>query len=399
MDYLFFLNIEHGETIFKIIDAILFLVFAITVGYLFIFAFMSLGKTKNSYPLASKQYKFVVLFPAYKEDNVIINSVQNFFKQNYPSNKYDIIVISAEMQERTNQLLQELNTKVLFLKQKHHTKTQALQAAINYIEDEKINYDIVVVLDADNLVDPNFLTELNNAFYSGCSVVQTHRVAKNKNTSIAILDAVSEEINNSIFRKGHVRLGFSSGLIGSGMAFEYELFRDCIRQAKHIGVDKQLELILLKQNIYIEYLSSVYTYDEKVKKSSQFYDQRRRWLSTQFHNLFWGITSIPKAILNGNWDYCNKIFQWMLPPRIMLLGLLIIIASLVSIVNWYIAIKWWILLVVLFITFAMATPDNLVNKQLIKAFFYIPFLFLLMFINHFRLPKTNNKFIHTEHNE
>ncbi|WP_106829359.1 glycosyltransferase [Parabacteroides pacaensis] len=399
MDYSFFTNIENGEYIFRIIDSVFFLIFAISVCYLFIFAIMSTGKQKNNYPKASKQYKFAILFPAYKEDKVIINSVKSFFKQNYPQDKYDVFVISAEMEDHTNQQLKDLSAKVLVLENVYHTKTEALQRAINHIDSNKLIYDVVVVLDADNLVDPNFLEELNNAFYSGCSAVQTHRVAKNTNTSIAVLDAVSEEMNNSIFRKGHTRLGFSSGLIGSGMAFEYELFKNCILQAKHIGVDKQLEMLLLKQNVYIEYLSQVYTYDEKVKKSSQFYNQRRRWLSTQIQNLFWGITSLPKAILAGNWDYCNKLLQWMMPPRVILFGLLILIGIFLSLTNFYLSIKWWGLFCILCITFALAIPDSLVNKRLVRAIFYIPILFLLMFFNHFRLAKANKEFIHTEHDE
>lgn len=399
MDYSFFTNLENGEHIFRIIDAILFLLFALSVCYLFIFALMSIGKRKDSYPEAAKKYKFAILYPAYKEDNVIVNSVRNFLKQDYPRDKYDVIVISAEMTEQTNEKLKNSSAIVVRNNQASNTKTNALQMAVKYIEENKLHYDMVVILDADNEVDPTFLKELNNAFYSGCAAVQTHRVAKNKNTSIAVLDAVSEEINNSIFRKGHTRLGFSSSLIGSGMAFEYDLFKDCILQAKHIGVDKQLEMLLLKQNIYIEYLNNVYTYDEKVKKSAQFYNQRRRWLSNQFYNLFWGMTSLPKAILNGNWDYCNKLLQWMMPPRVILFGLIIIIGSFLVITNWYLSIKWWGLFFVLCLAFAMAIPDSLVNKKLAKAIFHIPFLFLLMLLNHFRLGKANKEFIHTEHDE
>lgn len=400
MDYYsFFTNFENGEHIFRIIDAVIFLIFALSVCYLFIFAFMSMGKRKNAYPKAAKNYKFAVLYPAYREDNVITNSVKAFLRQNYPQDKYDVIVISGEMEQKTHEELEKLSVKVLPNLNNPNTKTNALQTAVNYIEENKLAYDVVVILDADNIVDTNFLEELNNAFYSGCSAVQTHRVAKNKNTSVAVLDAVSEEINNSIFRKGHTRLGFSSSLIGSGMAFEYELFKDCIRQAKHIGVDKQLEMLLLKQNIYIEYLSKVYTYDEKVKKSSQFYNQRRRWLSNQLHNLFWGMASLPRAILNGNWDYCNKLLQWMMPPRVMLFGLIIIIAALLTVADWYLSIKWWALFLALCITFVIAIPDSLVNRKLAKAIFYIPFLFLLMLLNHFRLAKASKEFIHTEHDE
>lgn len=399
MDDLFFTNIENGEYIFRIADAVLFLLFAISVCYLFLFAFMSAGKRKNAYPPAGKQYRFAVLFPAYKEDNVIVNSVQSFFNQHYPREKYDVFVISAGMQETTDRELEKSSARVIKLNAGNHTKTDALRKAVDTIDSQKLEYDLVVVMDADNVVDPDFLDELNKAFYSGCSAVQTHRVAKNRNTSIAVLDAVSEEINNSIFRKGHTRLGFSSGLSGSGMAFEYDLFRECIRQAKHIGEDKQMEMLLLKQNIYIEYLNGVYTYDEKVKKGSQFYNQRRRWLSAQFHNLFWGLASLPKAMFNGNWDYCNKLFQWMMPPRVILLGIITIVACFLTAVNGYMAVKWWVLLVLLGITFALAIPDSLVDKRLAKAILHIPYLFLLMFLNHFRLFKAHGESTHTEHDE
>lgn len=118
---------------------------------------------------------------------------------------------------------------------------------------------MVVVLDADNLVDPDFLEHLNNAFYSGCSAVQTHRVAKNMNTSVAVLDAVSEEMNNSIFRKGHTKLGFSAGLIGSGMAFEYDIFRKIIYK-RRFGRRRQTTGSIIVETKYLYRISGRYPY-------------------------------------------------------------------------------------------------------------------------------------------
>lgn len=399
MDYTVFPTLENGEQIFSIIDSIIFLLFAVAVFYLFIFAIKSLGKRRTAYPEADEYYKFVILYPAYKEDKVIINSVQDFLRQTYPRDKYDIIVIADQMKEKTIQELKNLSAEVITVTEEDSSKVYALQTAINYIDDNHLHYDIVVVLDADNIVSRDFLFELNKAFYSGCSAVQTHRVAKNKNTNIAVLDAVSEEINNSIFREGHVRLGFSSSLIGSGMAFEYDIFQEYIRSSDSYGEDKQIEMHLLRENIYIEYLSDVYTYDEKVKKNTQFYKQRRRWLFSQFHNLFAGLPFLPRAIYENNWDYCNKMLQWMMPPRIILLGGIAIIAFLVSLIDWTLAIKWWILFVALCLTLILAVPDYLVNKKLVKAILNIPFLFILMFLNFFRLRGASKKFIHTEHDE
>lgn len=389
--------LKNDDYIYRIADAIVFLLFFISVLYLFIFALYSLKKRKYGYPQARKKYRYAVLFPAYKEDAVILSSVKSFLKQEYPRDLYDIIVISDQMTEETNQNLKKLGALVIKVDIPQSTKTNALRSAIQYIENSKKSYDEIVILDADNLVDVDFLDKLNNAFYSGCSAIQTHRVAKNRNTSTAVLDAVSEEINNSIFRKGHTRLGFSSGLIGSGMAFDYDLFKESIMIAKHVGVDKQLELILLKQNIYIEYLEDVYTYDEKVANKASFYNQRRRWLATQFSNLFSGLGSMPLAMLKGNWDYCNKLFQWMMPPRVLLLGMITIIACALTWFDWVIALKWWGLLLLLGITFSIAVPDHLVDSRFRKAILTLPILFLLMFFNLFRLKGATKVFIHTEH--
>lgn len=400
MEQFFFIDpnwLKNGEYIFRIGDAIIFLLFFISVLYLLIFAISSLKKRKDTYPPARKKYRFAVLFPAYKEDTVIINSVRSFLQQDYPRDQYEVIVISDQMTDETNLCLEELSAKVVVMPQLQSTKTNALRTAVNYIEDGDKLFDVVVIMDADNLVDPTFLDQMNNAFYSGCSAIQTHRVAKNRETSTAVLDAVSEEINNSIFRKGHTRLGFSSSLIGSGMAFEYDLFKESIRKAEHVGVDKQLELILLKQNIYIEYMEEVFTYDEKVANKSSFYNQRRRWLATQVTNLFQGLGSLPLAMLRGNWDYCNKLLQWMMLPRVLLFGFIILIALFLTGIDWFMALKWWGLLLMLCITFSLAVPDYLVDHRFRKAIMSIPILFLLMFLNLFRLKGATKEFIHTEH--
>ena len=63
-------------------------------------------------------------------------------------------------------------------------------------------------MDADNTVQPDFLRRLNETFETGTRAVQAHRQAKNRNTPTAVLDAVSEEINNAVFRPGISAAGF-----------------------------------------------------------------------------------------------------------------------------------------------------------------------------------------------
>lgn len=127
------------------------------------------------------------------------------------------------------------------------------------------DYDIALVLDADNVVPYDYLSDINDLFANpGVEIVQTHRIAKNMNNDMALLDAISEEINNTIFRLGHAKLGLSAALIGSGMAFRYDLFRDTMLNIKAVGgFDRELELTLLYQGKRFHYLPDTFVFDEK----------------------------------------------------------------------------------------------------------------------------------------
>jgi cellulose synthase/poly-beta-1,6-N-acetylglucosamine synthase-like glycosyltransferase len=377
----------------KITDGIIFLYMAFTVLYISFFAFLSLWGSRKKYPESQKRYRFLVLIPAYREDKVIMDSVNSVLAQDYPKEKLDLVVISDKMEESTNHELSLLPITLLQPDFKESSKAVALNFAMNNLPKEK--YDIVVILDADNVVENNFICELNDAYHSGSQAMQAHRVSKNLNTDMAILDAVSEEINNSVFRKGHVNLGISSALIGSGMAFDFKWFKENVTKLETAGEDKELEILLIREGVYIDYLDNVKVYDEKTQKESVFYNQRRRWLSAQFTSLFMGLKNLPGALFSFNLDYIDKIIQWMLLPRVLTLGIITIASVGLLFLNWIMAIKWWFILMLLIFAFAMAIPDYLVNKRTIKTLKRIPFLFILMFFNLFRLKGASKKFIHT----
>lgn len=374
-------------------DMVLYVFMAVSVGYLFLFAIFSLWKVKNFYPIASKKSRFIVLIPAYKEDKVIESSVQSLLTQDYPKTKFDVMVVSDKMKNETNMILLNLPVKLLQINPENSSKSYALKQAIEGLKDE--SYDIAVILDADNIVESNFLSGINDAFYSGVTAIQAHRTAKNLNNDMAILDAISEEINNSIFRKGHVNIGLSSALIGSGMAFDYLWFKDNVKSLSTAGEDKELELLLFKEGIFVDFLDNVMVYDEKIQKEKDFFNQRRRWVATQLGSLYTGLKDLPGAFFPLKIDYIDKIFQWMILPRVIILGGITIASFVCTAIEWELSIKWWILLFLLLSTFAIAIPDFLITNRNIGAIKKIPFLFILMFLNLFRTKGANKKFIHT----
>jgi cellulose synthase/poly-beta-1,6-N-acetylglucosamine synthase-like glycosyltransferase len=372
----------------------MFVITAISVIYLFFFALFSMKENLPKNRAAKKKNKFLVLFPSYNEDRVIIDSIREFMKQDYPRELYDVLTISDHMTEKTDEAIKLLGSELVVATYENSTKAKALNLAIEYVGDRE--YDVVVILDADNWVDTNFLDELNNAYYSGSKAIQAHRIAKNRDTGMALLDAVSEEINNSIFRRGHVRVGMSSALIGSGMAFDYKWFKQNVKYVKTAAEDKEIEVLLLKEGIYIDFLNDVFVYDEKVKNEAVFAKQRRRWMAAQVDTLITSMRDFPKAVAQGNWDYADKLFQWMMLPRVMVMGFSLLFAIGMLFIDWVWSIKWWIIFIVLVYSFAMAIPDFLVDEKLKRTVRKLPLVFLIMFVNIFRIRNANKKYLHTE---
>lgn len=385
------------DKIVSIIDFIFFLLILPSVLYLLFFAISKQKKQDTFYRPARKKHRILVLFPAYKEDRVIIDSVRSFLKQDYPTELFSVVVISDGMSKETDEQLRQLSAVVLNANYVNSTKAAALNLAIEHYGNS--SFDIVAIMDADNITQEDFLTKINDAYDSGMYAVQAHRTAKGGDAEVAILDSVSEEINNAIFREGHVRAGLSSALIGSGMAFDYKWFARSISKVSTAGEDKELELLLLKDEIFIDYLSDLYVYDQKTSTASGYYRQRRRWIAAQFDLLRKGLPYLPKALSSGNLDYCDKIFQWLIPPRILLVGLPILFGIMMLFINWRNSIKWWMLLFLLMAALSMAMPDELYTASFKKALRKLPLLFLLTVINLFRLRGVNKKFIHKQQEE
>ena len=100
--------------LFTLIDHIIFAIMSIFIGYNCIFITAAFLRKKKRENKPQDIQKFAVIFPAYKEDNVICHSVENFLKQDYPREKYDVIVVSDNMKEGTNDKLASFPIK-LFL--------------------------------------------------------------------------------------------------------------------------------------------------------------------------------------------------------------------------------------------------------------------------------------------
>jgi cellulose synthase/poly-beta-1,6-N-acetylglucosamine synthase-like glycosyltransferase len=388
--------------LFNITQIILLILLGLATLYIFIFSIASLFYKQKTYSDNGNMKTIAVLIPGYKEDEVIVEVAKLALKQEYSKQLYDVVIIADSFKDSTLNTLKTLPIKLIEVSFDKSTKSKALNKAMTSLVRD---YDIAVVLDADNVMAFDFLKKINAAFEHDFVAVQGHRTAKNTNNSWAILDAISEEINNNIFRKGHRVLGLSSAIIGSGMAFRYSYFKALMSTVTAVGgFDKEIELKMLKEGRKIMYLEDAMVFDEKIQKPEVFGNQRRRWLSAQFHYFRkYFLNALKDLILKGNVDYFDKAIQFIQPPRILLLGAVLVFGVgfiganyLLESQNLY-SYYWIILVVACVLSFIFSVPRSFYTLKTVSALTRLPKGMFIMLRSLLKIKGANKTFIHTQH--
>lgn len=390
------------QTIGHIIFLAVFAYLAAGIVYLGLLVISGLLRRKNHYAPSARKNKIALLIPAYMEDGVIVDTALKAKQHNYPAESFEVFVIADQLQEKTIRKLESIPVSVIRVQFATSTKARSMNVALDQISGQGFEY--AMILDADNVMEAGCLEQVNAAFESGCKAVQCHRTAKNKNTPVALLDAISEEINNHLFRKGPRGLGVSVNLIGSGMAFRFNELKE-ILELEHIqsnpGEDREIDLQLMKNNTIVEYLDDAIVYDEKVASAKVFEQQRVRWLEAQVtHFRLFLQPDMKAAARNGN--YWHKFIQTMLLPRslyILVLGLVMLVAA----AEWifkvnilYPGAQWWIALTIIFATLLLLSiPASFYNTRTIRALLHVPVLIFSMVKALLKIKKNRAQYLHT----
>jgi len=379
--------------IFTYIDWMLFILIAFTVLYLGIFAIASQFSRHNETPKAKKENRFIILVPSNKSGKSLEMTVKSVLGQTYPQRQFDVTVIADHEDEITMFHLAQQPITLLTPVFAKSTRNKLFQLAINNLPQFKI-YDAIVILDAGDVVEPEFLEQVNDAYESaGTKAIQMHKLSLNRDTTSARLSAIFEEINNSIFRRGHLTLGLSAAIASSGIVFDFNWFKNYILKAKATWSEKELEATLLRQHIFIDYFDKISVYNEKARQAEEFNREHRNWIWTQIRTFFRNSRFLPLAILARHYDLADKIIQWMLIPRLILMAIIIAMSIVVPFIYFTAAVKWWALFAIILLIFAIATPNYLVDDKWDSTFFKVPFVLFSSILKKFKAGRKILEFI------
>jgi cellulose synthase/poly-beta-1,6-N-acetylglucosamine synthase-like glycosyltransferase len=381
-----------------------FLYIAASTVYLVVIAVAGKFVGGKRYGIHPVKKRIAVLIPSYREDNIIVDTAVKAVSHDYDRERFEVIVVADQLQPQTVQKLKQV-VRVIEVKFERSMKSRSIHAALDILSKE--DFEILVILDADNIMGQGCLEKINDAFHRGCMAVQCHRTAKNKETAVALLDAISEEININLFRRGPAVLGLSAAPIGSGMAFNMQLVNE-IFSLPHIlnnpGEDREIDMQLIKKRVDMEFINDAYVYDEKVSSSEVFEKQRTRWLEAQVNHLrrFFH-ADMRNTPLTA--PYMNKFIQTILLPRLLFLVVFAIIFIFLVIGLLFDTrllfphpLFWWSCMILYFFTLFISIPKQFYNGNTLRAIAHIPVLMFSMIRALLKMKKNRSEFLHTPKN-
>lgn len=261
-----------------LVGFILFLCYSYQIFYTIVP--FSIKARRHKTPI--KMNKIAILIAARNEEAVIGNLLDSINAQDYDKNLLRAVVVADNCTDNTASLSRERGATVFerFNKEKVG-KGYALDFAIDNLREngEWEEIDGVIVLDADNLLTPNYVTEMNKTFSDGYEAFTSYRNSKNYGDNWISAGYGLWYIRESKFlHYSRMLLRSSCAISGTGFLVSRKLL-DRFNGWKFYLLTEDIEFSIFSiiNGVRIGCCINAELYDEQPVTFEQSYKQRLRW--------------------------------------------------------------------------------------------------------------------------
>lgn len=247
--------------------------------YQMVVSLCALVKLKDKPYLTNKKHKFMAIIPAHNEEKVVGNLIESLKQQNYPKELYDIYVIADNCTDSTAKVAKEAGAIVCErFDPDHRTKGYALQWFLKQKIEENADYDAFFVFDADNIVDKNFIVNMNKKLCQGEDVVQGYRDIKNPTDNwITAGYALFYWTMHRLYHLARYNIGLSPLLNGTGFMVRFDVVKPNGWETETLTEDIEFSLKRIIQGKKLGWATDAIVYDEQPTSFKQSWSQRSRW--------------------------------------------------------------------------------------------------------------------------
>ena len=319
--------------ILDIINTVIGVVFTLCYFYQLVYLVIAYVTKNKKPPETDERRKIAVLVAARNEENVIGGLLGTLTAQDYPKEYYEIFVVADNCTDATADTARKFGATVYERQSDtERGKGYALDFLLKSIARERGEdaFDGYLVFDADNLVEPNFISEMNKTFARGYDVVSSYRNSKNYGKSWLSAGQGMWFIRDSrIMNRARLKIGSCTFVSGTGFLFSASL-------CKHYGgwpfhtltEDGEFTSANAVGRVRTAYCETAEFYDEQPVGFIQSWKQRLRWCKggLQIFKIYLG--KLMRGIFTGGGIACFDIAMSLAPAY-----LLSVLAVLVNIVG------------------------------------------------------------------
>jgi cellulose synthase/poly-beta-1,6-N-acetylglucosamine synthase-like glycosyltransferase len=305
--------------------AVWILSFLLTIyaGYYFIISLSAVRPVKKLRQFPPEN-RFAILIAARNEAQVIGNLIASLKRQNYPPQLYEIFVIPNNCTDHTRAVALESGASVSDCRQKVRSKGQVLSFVFEHFKKNGSNFDAYCIFDADNLADPNFLMEMNNALCSGYHAAQGFRDSKNPDdTIISSCYSIYYYTLNRLYNHARSIIGLSAVINGTGFMVSARAIKK-MNGWNTVTMTEDLEFSALcaMNKIRIQWVPEAIIYDEQPLTFFQSWNQRKRWSFGMQQCLRNYARPLLKSFITEKNKYSLDVLLMLLATHMQLLGFL-----------------------------------------------------------------------------
>lgn len=296
----------------EIINIIIMLLLVVYGLYFLITALFLFKKRKKDNIVSDKYSHFTILIPARNEEEVIKDAIQSFKRQKYPKDNYEIVVVINNTTDNTLGVCNAEGVRCILCERKIKNKGDALKEAFDRLKKEKT--DAYIIMDADNVVNDEFLGEMNKSLNEGTLVAKSSMDIKAKeNTWVSSSYAIYFFIQSILYSIPRNNIGASCAINGTGIMIKKEVIDKYGFNVRTITEDLEFMTLCALNNIKIKFVEGAICYAEHPSDFKVSMIQRRRWT---------------KGIYEGFIIYFNSIIKNMIKrPNIELFDSLLIYST------------------------------------------------------------------------
>ena len=317
------------------INSILYIALTVLYFYQFIYIVIALigdKKKKLEHYEAKKLHKFAFIIAARNEQAVIGNLINSIKQQNYPAELIDVIVVADNCTDDTAQIARE-HGAICYERFNNMLvgKGYALDYCFNKIVEQfgdYTAYDGYFIFDADNVIDKNYVKEMNKVFDRGYNVITSYRNSKNYDTNW-ITSGYSLWFIREAKYLNNPRMMLKTSCAVSGTGF---LVNSSIIKKNNgwkfnlLTEDIQFSVVNILEGEKIGYCESAMFYDEQPTTFKQSWNQRMRWSKGFYQVMFrYGRELIAMMFKKREmFVSCYDMFMTLAPAALLSIGCILL---------------------------------------------------------------------------